>query len=255
MTELSVKTAKAYAGLLVAPRAPERAPVECATDGATDNRFRALVGELAWRRLPHAVQRRFARHVAAGEARFFRGEVVETRLTWAGRTLARLARLIGGPLPETDRATGPATVLVTENPELGGQVWTRTYTRAGRFPQTINSVKRFSGPTGLEEYLGYGLVMRLRLGVEDGCLVFRSAGYDVELGGWRVAVPRCLTPGTCTITHRDLGGGVFAFTLELVHPRLGRLALQVAHFEEVGAYTVAADAAETERAGLASAAE
>lgn len=233
MTELSVKTVEALARLALAPHAQLPMPPAGATKRPEDHRFRQLVGELAWRRLPHAVQRRFAHHVTAGGARLFRGEVVETRLTWAGRALARLARLVGSPLPETDRATGPATVLVTESPELGGQVWTRTYTRAGRFPQTINSVKRFAGPTGLEEYLGFGLVMRLRLSVEDRCLIFRSAGYDVELHGRRVAIPRWLCPGTCTITHRDLGGGRFAFTLELVHGWLGRLAYQVAHFEEV----------------------
>ncbi len=220
-----------------------------------EDRFRTLVGDDAWRGLPLAVQRRFSRHVASGEMRLFRGEVVVTRLTWAGRALAWLARLVGGPLPDTDGATGPATVLVTESPELGGQVWTRTYTRPGRFPQTINSVKRFAGSTGLEEYLGYGLVMRLRLDVEDGCLVFRSTGYNVELGGWRVSIPGCLTPGTCSITHRDLGGGRFAFTLELVHRQLGQLAYQVAHFEEVGTHCIAADGTRTERAGLASAAE
>jgi hypothetical protein len=199
----------------------------------SDPRFAGLLGPTAWLDLPPVVRARFARHVAPGAKRLFHGRVVTTKLSRAGRILARLARLVGGPLPETDGATGPATVLVTESPLLGGQVWTRTYTRDGRFPQTINSVKRFSGPTGLEEYLGHGLVMRLTLAVEDGSLVFRSAGYDLEIAGRRVALPAWLTPGTCTITHRDLGGGLFAFTLELVHARLGRLAYQVAHFEEI----------------------
>jgi hypothetical protein len=42
-------------------------------------------------------------------------------------------------------------------------------------------------------------------------------------------------PGTCTITHRDEGAGVFSFTLALDHPWLGRLAYQAALFEEVAA--------------------
>ena len=198
-----------------------------------DARFARLMGPDAWLALPPIVRSRFSRHVEPGESRLFHGRVMSTKMSRTGRLLARLARLVGGPLPETHGATGPATVLVTESPELGGQVWTRTYTRAGRFPQTINSVKRFSGPTGLEEYLGHGLVMRLTLTAEDGCLVFRSAGYDIEFGRRRIPFPRWLSPGTCTITHRDLGGGAFAFTLALVHPWLGRLVDQVAHFEEV----------------------
>ncbi len=166
--------------------------------------------------------------------RLYRGSVVETRLSRIGVIVAGLARVLGGPLPDQDGARGPASVLVTESAVLGGQIWTRTYTRPGRFPQTINSVKRFSGPTGLEEYLGFGLVMRLVLAVEGGDLVFRSAGYDVMVGGWRVALPGWLSPGVCTITHRDLGARRFAFLLELCHPLFGRLAHQTAVFEEVG---------------------
>lgn len=166
-------------------------------------------------------------------ARIFRGRVTLTRLSRAGRILARLARLVGGPLPDTDEATGPAIVVVTEDPGLGGQIWTRTYARPGGLPQTINSVKRFRGPTGLEEYLGFGLVMRLTLHAEAGALVFRSAGYDIEILGRRMAIPRSLSPGHCTITHRAEGGDRFSFTLALDHPWLGRLAHQVADFEEV----------------------
>ncbi len=165
--------------------------------------------------------------------RLFQGEVRTTTLSRTGRLLPRLARLVGSPLPDGDGATGPATVLVTECPALGGQIWTRTYSRPGRFPQTINSVKRFCGPTGIEEFLGCGLVMRLTLHVEARALVFRSAGYDLCLGGRRILIPAMLAPGVCTITHRDEGHGRFAFTLALDHPWLGRLAHQDAVFEEV----------------------
>jgi hypothetical protein len=34
------------------------------------------------------------------------------------------------------------------------------------------------------------------------------------------------------VTHSDLGGGTFRFTLEIVHPRLGRLIYQSAVFME-----------------------
>lgn len=202
-------------------------------DAYPDTRFRDLLGAAAWSRLPAVVRRRFSVPLEAGDQRMFQGEVVETRLSLAGRVVANLARLAGGPLPYADGATGPATVIVTEDPALGGQIWTRTYTQSGRFPQTINSVKRFSGPTGLEEYLGLGLIMRLTLTSELGDLVFRSAGYDIAVRDRRWALPRWLWPGLCTITHHALGSERFSFTLELDHPRLGRLVKQVAVFQEV----------------------
>lgn len=204
-----------------------------ARDDIRDTRFRDLLGPVAWRRLPPIVQQRFSVTLEPGERRIFEGEVAETTLTLAGRLIAQLARIAGAPLPTTHGATGPAVVVVTEDTALGGQIWTRTYARPGRFPQTINSVKRFRGPTGLEEYLGFGLAMRLHLACDGGDLVFRSAGYDIEMLGRRFQIPSWLTPGACTITHRALGGDRFAFTLELVHPWLGRLVKQVAVFKEV----------------------
>lgn len=198
-----------------------------------DGRFRRLLGPHAWDTLPQVVRERFSKVLAPGASRVFVGVVTETTLSRAGRMLARLATLVGGPLPDTNGATGPATVVVTEDLTFGGQIWTRTYARPGAFPQTINSVKRFSGPTGLEEYLGCGLVMRLTLHAEAGALVFRSAGYDLVLGGLRIPFPRALTPGDCAITHRAEGLNSFSFTLALDHPWFGRLAHQVAFFEEV----------------------
>lgn len=166
-------------------------------------------------------------------ATVYRGEVVLMELSRAGRLLAQLARLAGGPLPFTHDATGPSVVVVAEAPELGGQIWSRSYPRPGRFPQVIHSTKRFSGPTGLEECLGHGLLMRLTLDAEGETLVFRSAGYAVEWLGRAFSLPRWLSPGTCEIRHRPETDGRFSFTLTLDHPYLGRLAHQVAFFTEV----------------------
>ena len=94
-----------------------------------DLRFRTLVGEAAWARLPEAVCRRFSKCLPPEDAVFYRGKVVATELSRAGWLLAFLARAIGSPLPLTDGATGPALVVVTEDACLGGQSWTRIYTR------------------------------------------------------------------------------------------------------------------------------
>ena len=51
-----------------------------------------------------------------------------------------------------------------------------------------------------------------------------TAGTDARLLG--------LSPGDLTVTHSDLGGGTFRFTLEIVHPRFGKLIRQSALFRE-----------------------
>ena len=196
-----------------------------------DLRFRALVGEDAWSRLPEAVRRRFSKRLSDGEAVVYQGCVVSTELTAWGRLLALAATAIGGPLPRAG-TTGAAVVVVTEDKRLGGQSWTRTYARPGRFPQVVHSAKRFCGPTGLEEYVGCGVGMALTVYAREDALIFRSEHYFVQLLGRRFVLPAWLTPGTLYVTHANLPDGKFSFTLQIFHPRLGLLMRQMAVFRE-----------------------
>ncbi|MBR0752775.1 DUF4166 domain-containing protein [Bradyrhizobium jicamae] len=197
-----------------------------------DHRFRALLCDEDWGRLPVAIWRRFSKRFEDGNTVVYVGEVDEAEFSPIGWWLAQSARLIGGPLP-TGRETGvPMVVTVTEDAASGGQVWTRICARRDGFPQVIHSAKRFDGPTGLEEYVGFGVSMALRIAVEHEALVFHSVSYSLQLGRLRLPLPEWLTPGDLTVTHSDLGGGTFRFTLEIVHPRFGRLIRQSAVFRE-----------------------
>src|SRR5215813_5728489 len=205
------------------------APTEILLD---DHRFHALLPDGEWGRLPLAVWRRFSKRLAGGRTIVYVGEVECSFHSRAGWWLAQLTRLIGGPLPTGTETGVPMIVTVTEDAASGGQVWTRICARSHGFPQVIHSAKRFEGPTGLEEYVGCGVSMSLRLSVEHEGLYFRSAGYFLCLGRLRWPIPEWLTPGALTVSHTDLGGGTFRFTLEVVHPRYGRLIRQSALFRE-----------------------
>ena len=202
-----------------------------------DPRFRALLSAADWAALPTPVRKRFSKRLAGGGTVVYRGEITETRFSRAGFWLAQTARLIGGPLPISRDTGTPAIVTVTEDIATQGQHWTRLYVRRSGFPQVIHSSKRFAGPTGLEEYVGAGIGMALSVHVEAGALVFRSAGYFVQLFGKRLALPRWLSPGALTVTHAELGRnasgvGRFVFSLSVEHPRLGVLISQAAVFED-----------------------
>lgn len=215
----------------VAP--PHRSDGEAAI---ADLRFRSLLGVDAWAELPQSVRSRFSKRIGPGMAVTYRGEVVATELSRSGRMLAFLSRAIGAPLPLTNGAVGKAAVVVREN-ENGGQIWQRTYERRGRLPQVVCSTKRFRGPTGLEEYVGFGIGMALRVTVVGGQLVFRSEHYFLELGRRRIQLPRLLSPGVMEIVHRDESDRpgqpfAFSFRLTLLHPWFGRLVYQLAYFAE-----------------------
>jgi hypothetical protein len=197
-----------------------------------DNRFRALLSAEDWGRLPLAVWRRFSMRLADGNTIVYVGEVDSADISIAGWCIAQAIRVIGGPLP-TGAATGvPMIVTVTEDAATGGQIWTRMTGRRRGFPQVIHSCKRFAGPTGLEEYVGYGIGVALRICVANEALVFRSVGYFLQIGRWKWPLPLWLTPGDLTVTHADLGGDAFRFTLEIVHPHLGPLLSHSAVFKE-----------------------
>jgi len=197
-----------------------------------DSRFRALLSNDDWGRLPVAIWRRFSTRRADGSTIVYVGEVDDAGVSRIGWWLVQLARLIGGPLPTGAETGVPMIVTVTEERASGGQIWTRICARRDGFPQVIHSSKRFAGPTGLEEYIGFGVSMALRVSVEHEALVFRSAGYSLQLGPLRVPLPVWLTPGDLTVTHSDLGCGTFRFTLEIVHRRFGMLLRQSAVFRE-----------------------
>jgi Domain of unknown function (DUF4166) len=158
------------------------APAPSNTKLLDDHRFRALLSDEDWGRLPVAIWRRFSKRLGDG------------------RTIV--------------------------------YVWTRIYARNGRFPQVIHSCKRFCGPTGLEEYVGRGISMALRVCVGNETLQFHSTEYSFGVGRLRLPLPDWLTPGHLIVSHADLGGGTFRFTLDLTHPRFGRLIHQSAVFTE-----------------------
>ncbi len=215
------------AALDFSPR-PVIAPAEL-----RDLRFRALMSEAEWAALPPPIRRRFSKRLAGGKTIVYVGEVLETWMSRAGWWLVQAARLVGGPLPVTRNVHVPSVVTVTEDRATGGQIWTRLYTRRNGFPQVIHSSKRFAGPTGLEEYVGRGVGMTLKVYVREGALIFRSQDYFLELLGRRVILPKWLCPGALSVTHAELPDQKFSFTLQIIHPRLGLLVRQMAIFREV----------------------
>lgn len=197
-----------------------------------DLRFRDLLGPDKWAALPSAVRARFSHRLAGAKTVTYVGEVVECRHSRLGWLLANALRPFGAPLPLHRDTLVPAVVSVTEDEAGRGQFWTRQYGRHHGFPQVVHSAKRFAGPTGLEEHLGLGIGVALRLDVRDQALHFVSDHYFIAVGNARLRIPAWASPGQLDVGHVDCGGGWFAFTLTLDHPRAGMLVTQTAMFTQ-----------------------
>jgi len=197
-----------------------------------DMRFRQLLGSAAWHQLPAAVRERFSKRLEGGRTVVYVGRTTHMRMNRVGVVLAQLARIIGGPLPLSRDVDVPSVVTVTEDVATGGQIWTRLYAHRNGFPQVIHSSKRFSGPTGLEEHVGYGIGMTLTLTANPTTLTFASDRYFFQLGEFRMYVPKWLIPGQLTIGHHEISPQRFAFTLDLEHPMFGHMIHQRTEFAE-----------------------
>ena len=214
--------------------APGRFDIHPDSEPLGDLRFRQLLAPESWASLPEAVRRRFAKRLKNGQSAVYCGHIVQTCMNPAGRLLARLLTIVGGPLPlDTDNDGAAAVVTVTEDAAGGGQFWTRQYNRPNGFPQVVHSTKTFSGPTGLEEHVGYGISMSLKLMTAGQRLLFVSDRYFLTVLGRRLALPHALTPGQLTVSHEDLGDGRFEFLLDLTHPVIGALLYQRAVFRDM----------------------
>ncbi len=177
--------------------------------------LQSLLGPDAWNRLPIAVQRRFAMDCPHSS---YHGHI-DLQLSMLGRCFALCAKLLGAPL-SGERAHNVPTAVQVYHDANGGMVWERSFNSASGAHQ-VRSTKQ-SGPLGsVIERTDGGLSMELNVFEEDGALVFQSRKFLLCLGRYSLRVPALLTPGQCRVEHRDLGGGLFRFSLDMVHPLWG----------------------------------
>ena len=204
---------------------------EVKTSKRPDDRFEKLLGRKDWLRLPAPIRKRFGKRFKQGQSVAYQGVVTAMKMSKAGWLLAQFVRIIGAPLPFDRKSVDqPAVVIVTEDAQSEGQFWIRQYGRAKGFPQVVHSSKRFAGPTGLEEYIGYGIGMALKLEATEHALYFKSDHYFLQAFGRRFRLPVWMAPLNLTIGHHELGEHRFAFTLELKNKLVGKLITQDAVF-------------------------
>lgn len=198
-----------------------------------DPRFRRLIGERGWKALPAAVQRRFSKRVIDQTVVLYPGLIRKARFSKLGWLVAQACRCIGAPLPLGRECGVPAAVSVMEDRQGNGQFWTRTYARKNGFPQVIHSSKRFAGETGLEEHIGLGLGLALKVEADQDGIVFRSDHYFITIANQRFKLPVWLSPGETVVKHSHMDKSSFVFSLKLSHKWFGELVYQEGVFRDV----------------------
>jgi len=191
--------------------------------------FHALLGRRDWFALPAAARARF--EVGAHDHPVVYPGAMEVEASPVGLLFALACRLIGTPLAPFSGHAVPVKVEVYED-DHGGMVWDRTYVFPGHAPMKVSSRKVADHAGRLTEVVRGGLGMTLALSVENHALHFRSSGYFLTLGEWRLPIPTFLTPGDAHVIHEDLGHGRFRFTLCFDHRLWGRTIFQTGVFSD-----------------------
>lgn len=189
-----------------------------------------LVGEAGWRRLHPAARRRFSRDAALAGPVVYHG-IMAIRRTTIGSLFAQVARLFGTPLPLGAAEHAAAEVRVYSD-GADGVVWERRLSPMPGRLEIVRSTKRPWNNERLLEVTRRGLSMLLAVFEHEGSLVFESRGFGLLLGKRWLRIPDWLTPGICRVTHTALDDCRFRFTLELDHPRWGRLMTQSGLFDD-----------------------
>lgn len=195
-----------------------------------DVTYRKLLGKSAWQRLKPEIRERFSVKPKLGRRQHYVGVMQRVELSFPGWLFAQFCRLIGTPLAPYTGKDVPMGIRLERDESLGGVAWIRGYNFPGRARLDVRSTKFTSGPRELTEYIGRGFSMRMHLRERGGDLYFISHGYDVELFGHSLRIPHLLTPGKTTVTHEQIEGERFRFTLAVDHPWFGRTVWQEGEF-------------------------
>ncbi len=222
------------AGNLPVNEAPrKRRLVSCGQLKTCETVYRDLLGRRAWARLEPEVRQRFSVRPSGDERILYRGLMQKVELSFMGWLFAQMCRLFGTPLAPYRGHDVRMDIELAWDEVLQGVAWHRTYFFVPDRKFTVRSTKSHGSQGDLIEHIGHGFSMRLALSEESGKLVFTSTRYEVELAGLKIRIPAIFTPGVTTVTHEQIRGDRFRFSLSVVHPLLGQTIFQEGEFYSV----------------------
>jgi hypothetical protein len=172
-----------------------------------------------WHELPAAIRSHYD-ITGPGKSTTVTGSMTIDYPDWLGPAL-KLLRL-GKAL--VDLKGGPMAVQVKkwQDGEDSALCWHRHIQsgdgRRRRFPSRMVRHQDHE----LIEYVGMGFGIRLKVGVEEGRLVYRSHGHLLKIGPIRLPIPDNLLLGRAVISEEALSEDSFLLRFEIVHPLWGQ---------------------------------
>ncbi|MFA7386661.1 MAG: DUF4166 domain-containing protein [Thiohalobacteraceae bacterium] len=119
----------------------------------------------------------------------------------------------------TDVPTQVRNWTVVENESI---YWHRVFHFHEKQPVVFASRMAYLEGDEVIEYVRFGLGMRMRLAVDNGCLIYESTGYQWDLGVLSLRFPTWLILGRSAIRQTGLSDTEFEMDFRMQHPLFGK---------------------------------
>lgn len=182
------------------------------------------LGEKQWNRLDDRIIQRFTSSLEKKCLRYL-GTVNWVYCSPIGALIAKVLQPFS-LLPDRCVRDSQFEFVIRHNKQQ--VVKQRRYYLGKDLPFTFSSL--FDHTPGAHEEFAGGLGMYLKLAVKNGSLLFRSQGYFLRLGRWRMRIPRWLSVGHFELLHRSIDQRRFQVIIRIAHPLLGVLFYQRGEF-------------------------
>lgn len=173
-----------------------------------------------WFALPEVIQRHYNLDPDQTPMSTVRGTMY-VRFPWYALPMLKIARIMGALIDINSEG-----LWATVSKQLGNDASTLHWRRdiKTQTDQKLIFASRMEYLSGNEliEFVGFGFGIRLKLSVEDGCLVYRSNGHLWQLGSLRIPIPDVLFLGHATITETAIDDQRFELDFKIVHPFFGQ---------------------------------
>ena len=174
-----------------------------------------------WDRLDPIVKRHYAMAPGTTSDMAIHGTMERVFHSNMAKPFLLPGRLFGALVPYrgNDIPTVVRNWTKEDNPKA--MFWHRTLQFPDKPLTEFRSRMEYAGGDEIIEYVRFGLGIRMRMSVEDGALVFTSAGYVWDMGAARIPIPTWAILGDARIIEKAVSDEEFYIDFTMVHPLLG----------------------------------
>jgi hypothetical protein len=195
--------------------------------------FKKIMGK-EWLRLHPDIQNRFEKNPTPGKPLKYHGKLEELSCSFWGKILGHITKpFVQGALIPYTAYEFPVDITVYTKLNCPHIFKERIYKIPGRKPIKFTSYMKESENGEVLECVGAGLGMKLILFEKDSDLHFKSDGYFLDIGIYRIPLPNIITPGYTYLTHVNEGENQFRIRIDIKHKILGKMFVQTGVFKQI----------------------